>query len=331
MSDMKRRAFITLLGGAVATWPLAARAQQAGRPRTIGILVPAAAGTPHWQGCIAAFREGLKRLDWSDGGNVRIEERWAADSDALHAQAAELVRIRPDVILTAGASAARPMYQANSEIPIVFANVPDPVANGLVVSLTRPGGNITGFANYEPAIAVKWLELLKQIAPRVARVAFIYDPANPTTAAYLQELETAASSFGVQVSGAVVRSAEDIERAIDTFAREPNGGVIVPSGPATTSHETQVITLAARKQLPAVYPTRTAVMAGGLVSYGVNTNELFRSAASYVDRILRGEKPGDLPVQFATKFELVLNLKTAKALGLDPPISLLARTDEVIE
>ena len=179
---MKRREVITLLGGAAAAWPLATHAQPAGRPRTIGILVPAAAGTAHWQGYIAAFREGLRRLDWSDGSNVRIEEHWAADADALHARAAELVRKMPDVILTAGASAARPMYQASSDIPIVFANVPDPVANGLVVSLTRPGGNITGFANYEPAIAGKWLELLKQIDPRVARVAFIYDPANPTTA-----------------------------------------------------------------------------------------------------------------------------------------------------
>jgi len=330
-SYIQRRKFLATLVGGAAAWPLAARAQQAGRTRTIGILVPAAAGTPHWEGYIAAFREGLQRLGWSDGRNVRFEERWGAEADALHVHAAELVRMTPDVILAAAASAARPMHQASDTIPIVFANVPDPVANGLVFSLAQPGGNITGFANYEPAIAVKWLELLKQIAPRVVRVGVIYDPTNPTTAAYLRELQAAASLFGVQVSAAVVHQAGEIEQAIDTFAREPNCGLIVPSGPATTSNQAQVIALAARKQLPAVYPTREAVTAGGLASYGVDTKELFRSAASYVDRILKGERPGDLPVQFATKFELVINLKTAKALDLDPPISLLARTDEVIE
>jgi ABC-type uncharacterized transport system substrate-binding protein len=328
---MQRREFIRLIGGTAVAWPFRVRAQQSGYLRTIGVLVPAAAGSAHWQAYIAAFREALQRLGWSDGRNIRIEERWGADADMLHALAAELVRIAPDVILAAAASAARPMYEATRSIPIVFANVPDPVANGLVANLTRPAGNITGFANYEPIISKKWLELLKQIAPSVARVAFIHDPTNPTTAAYWRELEAASLTFGVQVSGSVVRNAEEIERAINAFAREPNGGLIVPSGPATTSNETQVIALAALQRLPAVYPTREAVMAGGLASYGIDTNELFRSAASYVDRVLKGEKPGDLPVQFATKFELMINMRTAKALGLDPPMSLLARTDEVIE
>ena len=325
-----RRNFITLLGGAAATWPLAARAQGE-RVRKIGVLVPAAAGTPHWRAYVASFREGLQRLGWSDGRNIRIEERWGAGADELGVQAAELATMAPDVILAAAASATRPMHQASRSIAIVFANVPDPVANGFVTSLARPGGNITGFANYEPKIAVKWLELLKQIAPSVTRVAFIYDPTNPTVAAYLSEMNAAASSFGVHVLGAVVHNAEEIERAIDAFGREPHGGLVVLSGPATTSHQALVIALAAQHRLPAVYPTREAAIAGGLASYGVDTNELFRSAASYVDRILKGEKPGDLPVQFATKFELVINLKTAKSLGLDPPIQLLARTDEVIE
>src|SRR5262249_7611837 len=207
-------------------------------------------------------------------------------------------------------------------------HVPDPVANGFVTNLARPGGNITGFANYEPTIAIKWLELLKQIAPDVARVAFIYDPTNPTGVAYLRAIESAASSFGTQVSGAAVRDGEEIERAIAAFAREPNGGLVVAGGPSTTTHQAVVIGLAARHRLPAVYPTREAVTGGGLASYGVDTSDLFRRAASYVDRILKGEKPSDLPVQFANKFELVINQKTAKALGLDPSIQLLARTDD---
>jgi putative ABC transport system substrate-binding protein len=332
---MKRRAFITLLGGAAAassvSWPLAARAQPAERVRNIGVLVPAAAGTPHWQAYVAAFREGLQKLGWADGRNARIAERWGADAEQLRAYAAELSALTPDVILAGAASALLPLQRATRVIPIVFANVPDPVANGFVASLARPGGNITGFANYEPTIAVKWLELLKQIAPGVARGAFIYDPTNPTGIRYLHEIEAAAASFGVQVSGAAVRNAEEIGRAIDAFALAPNGGLIVAGGPATTSHQALIIALADRNRLPAVYAIRDAVTAGGLASYGVATNELFRRGASYVDRILKGEKPGDLPVQFATKFELVINLKTAKALGLDPPIQPLARTDEVIE
>jgi putative ABC transport system substrate-binding protein len=328
---MKRREFITLLGGAAVSWPLAARAQQPERIRRIGVLVPAASSTPAWQAFVGAFREGLQKLGWSEGRNVLIVERWGADAEKLRSHAADLVGLAPDVILAGAASATRPLQRETSIIPIVFANASDPVANGFVASVARPGGNITGFANYEPVIAVKWLELLKQIAPHVVRVAFIYDPANPAGAQYLHAIETAASSFGVRMVGTAVRTAEEIERAIDVLAREPNGGLIVAWGPTTISHQTLVIALAAHNRLPAVYPTREAAQAGGLTSYGVNTNELFRSAASYVDRILKGERPGDLPVQFATKFELVINLKTANSLGLDPPIQLLARTDEVIE
>jgi putative ABC transport system substrate-binding protein len=299
--------------------------------RKVGVLVPAAAGTPHWQAYVAAFREGLQKLGWSDGRNIHIEERWGPNSDELGRHAAEFAGMMPDVILAGSASPTRALQQATRTIPIVFANVPDPVANGLVTNLARPSGNITGFANYEPTIAVKWLELLKQIAPDVARVAFIYDPTNPTGVAYLRAIESAASSFGVQVLGATVRNGEEIERAIAAFAREPNGGLVVAGGPSTATYEAVVIALAARHRLPAVYPTREIVTGGGLASYGVDTSDLFRRAASYVDRILNGEKPSDLPVQFANKFELVINQKTAKALGLDPPISLLARTDEVVE
>jgi putative tryptophan/tyrosine transport system substrate-binding protein len=328
---IRRREFITLLSGAVAAWPLAARAQQVERLRKVGVLVPAAAGTPHWQAYVAAFREGLQKLGWSDGRNILIEERWGPNADELGRHAAEFAGMTPDVILAGSASPTRALQQATRTIPIVFANVPDPMANGLVTNLARPSGNITGFANYEPTIAIKWLELLKQIAPDVARVAFIYDPTNPTGVAYLRAIESAASSFGVQVSGATVRNGEEIERAIAAFAREPNGGLVVAGGPSTATYEAVVIALAARHRLPAVYPTREIVTGGGLASYGVDTSDLFRRAASYVDRILKGEKPSDLPVQFANKFELVINQKTAKALGLDPPISLLARTDEVIE
>jgi putative ABC transport system substrate-binding protein len=299
--------------------------------RKVGVLVPAAAGTPHWQAYVAAFREGLQKLGWSDGRDIHIEERWGPNADELGRHAAEFAGMTPDVILAGSASPTRALQQATRTIPIVFANVPDPVANGLVTNLARPSGNITGFANYEPTIAVKWLELLKQIAPDVARVAFIYDPTNPTGVAYLRAIESAASSFGVQVLGATVRNGEEIERAIAAFAREPNGGLVVAGGPSTATYEAVVIALAARHRLPAVYPTREIVTGGGLASYGVDTSDLFRRAASYVDRILNGEKPSDLPVQFANKFELVINQKTAKALGLDPPISLLARTDEVIE
>jgi putative ABC transport system substrate-binding protein len=329
MPGMRRREFVALLSGAVA-WPLAARAQQPERVRKVGVLAPAAAGTPLWQGYLAAFREELQKLGWSPR-NVAIEERWGGTPEQVRSHAAELVAMAPDVILGGAATGSRALQQATRTIPIVFAFVPDPVALGLVTSLARPGGNITGFANYEPVVAVKWLELLKQIAPGIMRVTFIHDPVNPVVPAYMRQLETAALSFAVTMSGATVRNAEDIERALDHVAQAPNSGLIVAPGPPVSSYQTLVLRLAAQHRLPAVYPSNEVVKNGGLASYGVDAADLFRRAASYVDRILKGEIPGDLPVQFATKFQLAINLKTAKALGLDPPISLLARTDEVIE
>jgi putative tryptophan/tyrosine transport system substrate-binding protein len=319
-----------LLGSAAVAWPFAARAQHAGRVRRVGVLAPTAAGTPLWQGYLAAFREGMDKLGWSPR-NVAIEERWSGSAEQLRNHAAELVAMAPDVILGGAATGTRALQQATRTIPIVFAFVPDPVGLGFVTGLTRPGGNITGFANYEPVVAVKWLELLKQIAPAIARVTFINDPINPVVPTYMRELEAAASSFAVTMSGAPVRDAEEIERALVDVAKAPNSGLIVAPGAALSAHQTLVLGLTARHRLPAVYPSHEMVKDGGLASYGVDAPDLFRSAASYVDRILKGEKAGDLPIQFATKFQLTINLKTAKALGLDPPIQLLARTDEVIE
>jgi len=329
MLDKRRREFIGLLGGAAA-WPLAARAQQTQRVRKVGVLAPAAPGTPLWQGYVAAFREGLEKLGWSPR-NVAIEERWAATAEQVRRHADELVAMTPDVILGGAATGTRALQQATRTIPIVFAFVPDPVALGFVTSPARPGGNITGFANYEPVVAVKWLELLKQIAPAVTRVIFINDPVNPVVPAYMRQLETAASSFDVTMSAATVRNAEEIERALNEAAKVPNSGLITAPGAAISAHQTLFLRLAADHRLPAVYPFHEVVKDGGLASYGIDASDLFRRAASYVDRILNGEKPGDLPVQFATKFQLTINLRTAKALGLDPPVQLLARTDEVIE
>jgi len=329
-SQLERREFITLLGG-VAARPLGARAQQADQIPIVGILVPIAAGAPEWQGYVTAFREALEKLGWFDGRNVRIEERWGEQGDEIERNAAELVRLTPNAILATSASTARALHHVTRTVPVVFANVPDPVALGLVASLAPPGGNITGFANYGPVIAVKWLELLTQIAPSVARAALVFDPVNPATTGYLREMQAAASSFRIHVSGEGVHNLADIERVLDAFSREAGGGLIVANSPTTATHKAQMIALTAQHHLPAVYSTREFVKAGGLASYGIDTTDLFRSAASYVDRVLKGEKSGDLPVQFATKFELVINLKTAKALGLDPPIQLLARTDEVIE
>ena len=325
-----RREFIATLGGAAAAWPLAALGQQPGPVRRIGMLVGRGAATTSNKN-VAAFRDALQKLGWTDGRNVRFSDRFGLGAEELRAYAAELVGMAPDVLLAGNASALVPLQQATRTIPIVFANVPDPLASGFVTSVARPGGNITGFANYEQTVAVKWLELLKQLAPRVTRVAFIIDSANPAGPGYLHAIEAGASSFGVKVSGAAVHDADEIERIIDQFARTPNGGLIVPGSPATTTHRDLIIALAARHRLPSVTPLNDDVMAGALASYGIDAVELFRSAASYVDRVLRGEKPGDLPVQFATKYQLVINLKTAKALGLSVPPSLLAIADEVIE
>jgi len=326
---VRRRQFITLLGGAAA-WPLAARPQQA--MRRIGVLMNLAESDPESQARIAVFREGLGKLGWTEGREVQIEYRWfAGNPDRARAYAAELVKLKPDVIFAGTTPSVAALQRETRSVPIVFAQVADPVGAGFVASLAQPGGNITGFALFEYAIGVKWLELLKQIAPQVTRAAIIYDPTNPETRGYLPVIEAAAPSFGMQLSIAPVHDAAGIERAIEQFSREPNGGLIPLPSPLIGLRRDLIISLASRHRLPNVYSFRYYPIEGGLASYGVDNIDLFRRAASYVDRILKGEKPGDLPVQQATKFELVINLKTARALGLDPPISLLARTDEVIE
>jgi putative ABC transport system substrate-binding protein len=329
---MNRREFIALLGSAAA-WPLRARAQLPERVRRIGVLMGAfAESDPEGQIYVAALREGLQKLGWNDGRNVSIQTRWgAADDERRRAYAAELVSSKPDIIVAGATSALAPLKQATPTIPIVYVGVSDPVGGGFVPSLTHPGGNITGFALYEYTIVVKWLELLKQLAPQVTRVLALYDPSNPTSLAQLPEIERRAASFDVHPSAVPVRNGTEIEHAIGAFASEPNGSLIVLPNPVTAVHHELIAALAVKHRLPAVYAYRYQVTSGGLASYGINVADLYRRAASYVDRILKGEKPADLPVQFADKFELVINLKTAKALGLDPPISLLARTDEVIE
>jgi putative tryptophan/tyrosine transport system substrate-binding protein len=329
---LKRRGFITLICGAAAAWPLASLAQQGERLRRIGVLTNLAESDPEGQARIAAFREGLGKLGWTEDREVQIDYRWfAGDPDRARAYAAELVKLKPDVIFAATSSSLAPLQRETRSVPIVFAQLADPVGGGFVASLARPGGNITGFANFEYAIGAKWLELLKQIAPQVIRVAVIYDAANPEAKEFLPVIEAAARSFGVQLSIFAVRGAAEIERAIEVFSREPNGGLIPLPSPLIGVHRDLIISLATRHRLPNVYAYRYYPTGGGLASYGTDNIDLYRRASSYVDRILKGEKPGDLPVQQGTKFELVINLKTAKALGLDPPISLLARTDEVIE
>jgi putative tryptophan/tyrosine transport system substrate-binding protein len=328
---MRRRNFIALLGGAAA-WPLTARAQQGEGVRRIGVLMPSGERDPETQLRLGAFREGLQKLGWTEGRNLRIDYRWGGGSiERTRTYAAELVALKPDVILGAPTSAAVALHRETRTIPVVFAQVPDPVGVGLVESLARPGGNLTGFALYEYAIALKWLELLKQIAPHVTRVAILYDPEQPTSPGYISTIEATAPSFSVQILPHPVRDAGAIERAIETFAAQPNGGLIQLPGALTAEHRDLIISLAARHRLPSIFPFRYYVAGGGLASYGVNNLDLYRRAAGYVDRVLKGETPANLPVQFADKFELVINVKTAKTLGLEVPVSLLARTDEVIE
>jgi putative ABC transport system substrate-binding protein len=329
---MKRREFITLLGGAAAGWPLGARAQQAERMRRIGVLMPSAADDPEYQARMTAFLQGLGQLGWTSGRNVRIDTRWAAaDADRIRKYAAELVALAPEVILAPGSATVGPLLQATRTIPIVFATVPDPVGAGFVESLARPGGNATGFIAFEYGLGAKWLELLKQIAPGVTRAAVLRDPAEASGTGQFGAIQSVAPSFGVEVSPISVRDATEIERAVTSFARGSNGGLIVTGSALTAIHRALIVTLAARHRLPAVYPGRYHVTGGGLISYGPDRVDQYRQAAGYVDRILKGEKPADLPVQAPTKYELVINLKTAKALGLDVPPMLLARADEVIE
>ena len=329
---MKRREFITMLGVSAAAWPLAARAQQAERMRRIGVLVGATADDLDAQARIRAFRQRLQQLGWTEGRNVRIDFRWPAGSaDNARKYAAELVALAPDVILAGGGSTVVQLLQATRAVPIVFANVPDPVGAGFVDSLARPGGNATGFTNFEYSISGKWLELLKEIAPGVTRAAVLRDAAITAGVGQFAVIQSVAPSLGMDVSPVNVRDAAEIERAVAAFVRSPNGGLIVTGSALAGVHRDLILALAARHKLPAVYSQRLFVAAGGLISYGSDFIDQYRRAAGYVDRILKGEKPADLPVQAPTKYELVINLKTAKALGLVMPPSVLARADEVIE
>ena len=328
---MRRRAFITLLGGAAA-WPFAARAQQPERPRRIGILMNRASDNPEGQDRLAAFHQGLQELGWGVGRNVRIETRWSEDNaDQTVKQAAGLVALAPDIVLASGTLAVTALQRISRTLPIVFASVADPVGAGIVDSLARPGGNATGFMIYEYNPGAKWMELLKEIAPRVTRVAIIRNAANPAGLAQFATLQNAAQSFGVQASPINVRDAREIERGVEAFARSPDGGLVVTQSASATVYRDVIIAAAARHELPAVYALRYDATGGGLISYGPDIVDQFRQAAAYVDRVLKGEKPADLPVQAPTKYQLMINLKTAKALGLTVPDSLLALADEVIE
>jgi putative ABC transport system substrate-binding protein len=335
MSVIRRREFVTLLGGAgllLAAKVRRARAQQSGPVRRIGVLMNPAADDPEGQGRLAAFLQGLQELGWVDGRNVRIEYRWTeGDPDRARRGAAELVALAPDVILAATTPGVTAVQQATRTVPIVFVTVLDPVGAGFVSTLARPGGNTTGFALFEYGTSAKWLELLKQIAPRVTRVGVVRDPTSVSGTGQLAAIQAVAPSFGVELRPFDVRDAAEIERAVTAFARSANGGLIVTASPAALTHRKLISAQAAAHRLPAVYPFRYHVTDGGLISYGPDSIDPYRRAAIYIDRILKGEKPADLPVQAPTKYELVINLQTAKALGLDIPPTLLARADEVIE
>jgi putative tryptophan/tyrosine transport system substrate-binding protein len=329
---MRRREFITLLGGAAATWPLAARAQQREQMKRIGILLPATADDAVFQARLAAFYQGLALLGWSIGHNVRIDTRWATtNAGEIRRHAAELVALAPDVILSTGDATVPPLLQATRTVPIVFPLANDPVAAGYVDSLAQPGGNATGFMLFEYSLSGKWLELLKEIAPTVTRAAVLRDTTQGSGTSQFAVIQAAAPSLRVEVIPINMRDAGEIERAITAFARSSNGGLIVTASAAAVRHRDLIITLAARHKLPAVYWERFFVAAGGLISYGADLIDQYRRAAGYVDRILKGEKPSDMPVQAPTKYETVINLKTAKALGLTVPPTLLVRADEVIE
>jgi putative ABC transport system substrate-binding protein len=328
---MRRREFVTLLGGAAA-WPLAAGAQQPERMRLIGVLVSIEESDPETQARVKAFREALEKLGWVNGRNIEVKYHYAAgDVDRAGRYAAEMVAQGMDVIVAAGSSSLRAVQRQTRTVPIVFVQVGDPVGGGFVESLNRPGGNTTGFTTFEYSFSAKWLELLKEIAPRVVRAAVLRDPTVGTYAALYGAIQAVAPSLGTQIRPVGVRNAAEIERAIETFARDSHGGLIVLPGPLATVHRDVIIASARRHLLPAVYPYRFFSNRGGLISYGFDNLDLYRRAASYVDRILNGEKPADLPVQAPTKYELVINLTTAKTLGIEVPPTLLARADEVIE
>jgi putative ABC transport system substrate-binding protein len=325
---MRRREFITLVGGA-AVWPLTVRAQQAERMRRVGVLMPFAKDYPEGQARVAAFLRELQQLGWTEGRNIQIEYRW--DTGDLRKAATELVTLSPDVILASSTPAVAALQQATSTVPIVFAQVADPVSAGFVTSLAKPGGNMTGFTPIDYEMSAKWLEILKEIAPNVTRVGVIRDPTSTSSIGQFAAIQSAARTFRVEVSALGGRDVKDIERTVSEFARESNCGLITASSPLVISNRDLIISLAARHRLPTTYPFRSFVTAGGLICYGADPIDPHRQAAGYVDRILKGEKPADLPVQSATKFQLVINLKTAKALGLTVPSSLLSRADEIIE
>jgi putative ABC transport system substrate-binding protein len=331
---MRRRGFISLVGGAAAAWPLAARAQQPERMRRIGVLMGHAENDSEAQAWVAAFREGLQKLGGTEGRNIRIDTRWATalDAEARQRFAKELVALQPDLILSATTPTTAALLQQTRTIPIVFATVSDPVGSGFVASFARPGGNVTGFTNIEPTMAGKWLELLKEIAPRVARVAFLFNPETaPYAEYYLNPFKAAAASFAVEAIAAPVRDRSELEPVVAALAREPNGGLVLVTDSFLTAHRAEITSLAAHYRLPAVYPYRFFTELGGLMSYGNDQPDNYRRAATYVDRILKGAKPSQLPVQAPVKFELVINLKTAKALGLDVALHLQQRADAVIE
>jgi ABC-type uncharacterized transport system substrate-binding protein len=328
---VRRRQFITLLGGAAA-WPLGARAQQVERVRRIGVLLPAAADDAEYQAWVGAFLQGLALSGWTIGRNVRIDTRWATTNpDDIRRHAVELAALAPDIILAHGNAAVVALQQATRAVPIVFPVAGDPVAGGIVDNLARPGGNATGFAQFEFSLSGKWLELLKEITPGVTRAAVFRDPTLGTGTSQFAVIQAVAPSLRMEVNPVNMRNAGEIEQSVETFARASNGGLIVTAGGAAQRHRDLIIGLAARHKLPAVYYERFFVAAGGLISYGPSTIERYQRAAGYVSRILKGEKPADLPVQAPTKYELVINLKTAKALGLTVPDTVLARADEVIE
>ncbi|MFL5039138.1 MAG: ABC transporter substrate-binding protein [Xanthobacteraceae bacterium] len=329
---MKRRELITLLGGAALAWPLAARAQPGERTRRIGVLMSFAASDPEARLRVAALEKGLRELGWVEGRNLRTEYRWADNIDVLHAYATELVGMAPDLIVANSTPVMAAVQKQRHTVPVVFTQVTDPVGQGLVPNLAHPGGTLTGFTTFEFSIGTKWLQTLKDIAPRITRVAIIFNPVTaPFADLFWRPIAAAAPSFSVQPISVGVRDTDELERIVEAFAREPDGALLVLPDVSTVNHRGLIIALAARHRLPAIYPYRFFAASGGLCSYGVDVADVFRRAASYVDRILRGTRAGELPVQAPDKYEVVINLKTAKALGLDVPQALLARADEVIE
>ena len=327
---MRRRDFIKGIAG-LAAWPLAAHAQQAKSARRIGVLMNLAADDPEGQARLTAFLQGLQESGWSDGRNAHIDTRWGTDAGSTRKNAAELVALAPDVILASAGAATSTLQETTRTVPIVFVTVIDPVGAGYVESLARPGGNLTGFSAFDYGLSGKWLELLKEIAPGVTRAAVLRDPTVGSGPGQYAIIQAVAPSLGVELHPIDIRDATEIERAVTAFAHVPNGGLVVAGAPSTSAHRQLIIGLAARHQLPAVYSLPYLTRSGGLIAYGPDIVDSYRRAASYVDRILKGEKPADLPVQAPTKYELTINLKTAKALGLSVPQSLLARADEVIE